>query len=797
MTSRQQFIRVVPVEDSVSGRLRARRRQQFIANYGSNIGENEEARAQASLNALTQRIKEFVLADRTSEVNLVLGRVQSGKTAHMIGTTAWCADHGIGLVTVLSGATTSLMRQTRNRFQSDLGAKEPEAIFVTAALPTLSHKESQAFRDRVCELVRTRKEALDSRQIEPMPVITVLKHPKRVQALAALFEQLTSEVGSGVTALVIDDEADQLSPNSKIQQRKLSNLHAELLRLETSGVRYFLAEYTATPQAVLLNEQDGLLQPRELVTIEPGSSYFGLQDLMDPTFSDNRMIAPGLENSDEFITPKELEDAILQFFVTAQIRRRHPALFFSYMSGSGAPYVPELTSCQMLIHPSGRQKDHEKFARLARECVSRLSNRITSISSYSVSDPAYQSVQAAYSAVCGRLGALATQLSDFISEFDVRDLTTAMSPENCFIKVVNATRNSIGHERRLPVETESWNEFDHWILVGGEILGRGITIPALVCTYFLRNPNQHNFDTAVQQMRFCGYRRSYQPFVTVWAPADLFDLYEVMNEVDETLWVRARRWSNERLDLRSSRPRILYASAASSRLNPARRSVISPLLRDRSLERDVILQTRYLANPLEFRSNCRLVRKLIPPGPTGAEMDRVWREVPDLPHDRLSEMLKSWSTRQQSSEFLHTSELFDDELGRLGLADVPLTLFIRGERVIELADRGCEIKEGFVTFHRSLAIADFDDPEVARRDWESVFRSGQRSLNAKWFDSASNKAYVGETQRNLQRNLGFSSTIAVVEPIALKSSSTAKPVAFGLALALLAPDGYNIRTFGR
>ena len=57
---------------------------------------------------------------------LVLGYVQSGKTANMAATIAKAADAGYRLVIVLAGMTTSLRQQTQIRFEKDLTSRNPE-----------------------------------------------------------------------------------------------------------------------------------------------------------------------------------------------------------------------------------------------------------------------------------------------------------------------------------------------------------------------------------------------------------------------------------------------------------------------------------------------------------------------------------------------------------------------------------------------------------------------------------------------------------------------------------------------
>ena len=91
------------------------------------------------------------------------------------------------------------------------------------------------------------------------------------------------------------------------------------------------------------------------------------------------------------------------------------------------------------------------------------------------------------------------------------------------VKLVNhkERKNLSSQEPLVPITPSQWQDAEAWVLIGGEILGRGLSIPHLAITLFLRNPNNPNFDTAVQQMRFCGYRKSYLPLLQVYAPVDI------------------------------------------------------------------------------------------------------------------------------------------------------------------------------------------------------------------------------------------------------------------------------------
>jgi hypothetical protein len=116
------------------------------------------------------------------------------------------------------------------------------------------------------------------------------------------------------------------------------------------------------------------------------------------------------------------------------------------------------------------------------------------------------------------------------------------------MQVVNSDKNKPGRQGAIPVSKSEWEEFKLWILIGGDILGRGLTIPQLTTTYFLRHPKNPNFDTVSQQMRFCGYRTNYAHFTYLFAENKTFGIFEVMDQIDSAIWRLAKKWDKERLN---------------------------------------------------------------------------------------------------------------------------------------------------------------------------------------------------------------------------------------------------------
>jgi hypothetical protein len=87
-------------------------------------------------------------SSRRSRTGLVMGSVQSGKTASMLGVSALAIDHGVDIVVVLAGTRLSLWRQTYERLvqQLDSGEENAQKIAVSYAHRRASHCQSRCTR---------------------------------------------------------------------------------------------------------------------------------------------------------------------------------------------------------------------------------------------------------------------------------------------------------------------------------------------------------------------------------------------------------------------------------------------------------------------------------------------------------------------------------------------------------------------------------------------------------------------------------------------------------------------------
>ena len=110
----------------------------------------------------------------------------------------------------------------------------------------------------------------------------------------------------------------------------------------------------------------------------------------------------------------------------------------------------------------------------------------------------------------------------------------------------------------LPTDSAGWEAHPIWIVIGGDILGRGLTIPQLVTTYFTRIAQAANEDTVAQQMRFCGYRGTYSHVVTVHAPPDIFASFDYLAQIERVLISSAQDWEEQDKNLLLEEPSLWY-----------------------------------------------------------------------------------------------------------------------------------------------------------------------------------------------------------------------------------------------
>lgn len=766
---------------------------------GGRAEEDHEVFSASVLN-LTSVIDDFMRTSNKELSVLVLGKIQSGKTAHMLGTLAWAVDTKIALTIIFTGVTGDLNDQTVSRLNTSLGSLNP--AFIEVFLVPTSHEstEYEVLRERLEDLIFQRITREHSATGVAMPVLTALKTIPRIETLEYLHRELSDKFGSDIISLFFDDEADQASQNSGASKGEVTAIYRGISKVRKSLVRNVYLAYTATPQAVLLTERYGNLRPDYCVVVPPRSNYFGLNDMTSDAYAGNLVEVSDWQGPSAGLTtiPESLKNCLHQYFWSAAIRFHSPEVFYTE-SDLPKPALKEfISSTQMMIHESSKVRFHSAMHRLVDEEVSSLMDDLKAFQfsqmTNEMRDGFIRELNDSWEKFRERIpGRIAEQLPWALTDALINTYTEVVADNQ--IVVVNADPKKPNKEVDFPIEVPQWQTHKSWICIGGDILGRGLTIPQLLSTYFLRTSKSPNFDTVSQQMRFCGYRKGYQAFTTIWAQSATFMSFQYMQEIESVVWNRAKRWDEERIEINIHIPRVLYASPITANMEPTRKSVRDPNLVDSKVKGEIVFSAAKIMAPQLFRANLGIMRRWIGDVENHLKAVQDWYLVEDLRNEDVYSLLGQWtSDPQEEPKLLGAMELFAADMTALGLAGIPRALFISKD-VLE--------------YPPFRDVRDIEDLVKKTRFFRTIVGIGATLRFSDWVDGVVNNrkladferasvTHIGGTLRKLRDQLQFDSTVLIIEFMrgVQKAEPLDQTVALGLTLTILSPSNYEVRTIG-
>ncbi len=276
-----------------------RRLEDFLLRTLSEKYSEENAhRIVRSIDSATHAIMRSIANPQRNEFNckgLVVGYVQSGKTANFTALIAKAADAGYRLIVVLAGIHNALRRQTQIRLDKELtGIKEVESDEPYIDMPGQLH---DWWRLTSCDQDFKTNTPFRHVAEKGLTILAVVK--KRVSVLNNLIDYLAqapAEQRASIPLLVIDDEADQASidTNANDPDADPQKTNAAIRRLLMLFPRKTYIGYTATPFAnVLIDMNSSLdthgddLYPRDfIVSLPEPEGYFGTSQIFDSALSD-------------------------------------------------------------------------------------------------------------------------------------------------------------------------------------------------------------------------------------------------------------------------------------------------------------------------------------------------------------------------------------------------------------------------------------------------------------------------------------------------------------------------------
>lgn len=527
-----------------------------------------------STHDVVERLTDPIRADIKQTKGLVVGYVQSGKTANFTGVIAKAIDAGYRLIVVMTGTIELLRAQTQRRIDMELmgvenvlAGQDPNDPDVATGLDYQSdedwinrrfveHGDAALDQPGVARIRRVTTHHHDYKSLpQGMSQLRYERHDRTkplnhrdnlfhtdayvvvVKKNSAPLKKLIKDLGplrsmlAELPALLIDDESDLASVNTKDprKSRERTQINRLIRELMEKVPRAQYVGYTATPFAnVFIDPDDATdLFPSDFVLSLPRpEGYMGVQEFHDVDAdwdSTGKSIATSNEkafirdltadpNRDPGGRLRELTEAVDAWVLAGVIK-----LYREAVTGQ------RFRHHTMLVHETTKTAGQDETAAIVR--------KIWETADYRSRDGRLRLKQMFEADYLPVMRARAGE-NPVPATFD--DLTPHLAAAlkkigagmTHPVLIVNSDKQVQENQQALDFDAD-----DVWrILVGGAKLSRGFTVEGLTVSYFRRKAGQA--DTLMQAGRWFGFRRGYADLVRLYIrrddTVDLYDAFEAL-----------------------------------------------------------------------------------------------------------------------------------------------------------------------------------------------------------------------------------------------------------------------------
>jgi hypothetical protein len=613
-----------------------------------------------TLNSVTDEVLDL-LGDPTRPGNwkrrgLVIGDVQSGKTATYTALSCKAGDAGYRLIILLTGTLESLRRQTQERLDEGFvgldssGVLRPKGMTRTVGVGAIdSRRSAGVFTSRDKDFSKSVVNALGFRiGIFNEPILVVVKkHSKILENLENWLKEYNADSHGkiDVPLLLIDDEADNASVNTNalaVDPTKINMRIRSLLQLFT---RSSYIGFTATPFAnIFINPDtdsqmlgDDLFPSDFIYSLEPPTNYMGAISIFGDEPRQN--VLQSITDADELLParhksswlvdalPESLCEAVRAFLITNALRDLRGHL---------------KTHRSMLVNVSRFTAVQDQIAALIS---ADLSKSQLDIRNYSQLDPKLALQNSTISALHE------TAITLFgVSENDWPQLQSALLEAALPVTVKAVNQRTGAASLDYAANREHGLRV---IAVGGNSLSRGLTLEGLSTSYFFRNSQM--YDTLLQMGRWFGYRDGYDDLCRLWLTDEAIQWYSHITIATEELRAEIQRMQRKKatprefgLKVRAHPDSLIVTAQNKMRLAHTIERVIS-------ISTEGLESTRLKTSPAVISANKRAVVRAIKnieasgiARTTSEWGNPIWRGVDQ--HD-VSELLKSFEVHPLNVAF--------------------------------------------------------------------------------------------------------------------------------------------------
>lgn len=542
----------------------------------SNSKWNDQLKNSISINTenLFSKVK-YIQTLVKNPIGLLVGKIQSGKTGNLIGAAAHAIDQGYRLVIIYLSDTYALYEQNMLRVKEAFQTPDDSIVFVDNSSV---NNDLSIFERSIGDIDFHLNQGRSF-------VVCTLKHNKRINNISSVFSQskLINE-----KVLIIDDEGDDISQNTSKQKHKkikddtiFTPNNKAIVDLMSKFKNYVYLSVTATPQAPLLIYKFEQLSPNFCSLIYPGDGYTGLSTFHS---GENPYLIEEIDDYKRLTeqtsgVPKSLKKALIYYLVTGYFRKKiektiNPKFFHSFLIHVDKliikqndiysrvnTYIEKLNSESLLLKKSTKTIEMISIEKLIGEIRNEDSERFPEINEYSDAE-------------------LLTLLMQLLTE----------------VKLV--LLNGEQEVKNLKRTIQGRNFF---IVIGGDMLDRGLTIDGLAVSYFTRESKKSQADTLLQRARWYGYKQDYIRFCKLYTTKHIIDQFEAAYDHENSVWDFLEVYENTQYDLRSIQT---YFQIDTGLLKPTSSAKAKPNIEP--IERWFV-QNYYSLNPLHQEENRQLI----------------------------------------------------------------------------------------------------------------------------------------------------------------------------------------------
>ena len=494
---------------------------------------------------------------------LVLGDVQSGKTANYTAICNKVADAGYRVIIILAGTMENLRQQTQERLDAEFSGRRSEYLLD----PTKREIENTPVgvgrygRDkRIASFTSVTTDfninVLRSNGFSLLgmsdPVLIVVKKNKSV--LNTLIRWLGGNNNTDASGLInlpmllIDDEADNASVNTNKDEVEPTAINDAIRRLLKLFRQASYLGITATPYAnIFINPEtnddmrDDDLFPRDFIySLAPPTNYIGA----DSIFGTDAKYETALEGlyaieMDKFFPFKHKKGHSVTELPPSM---KEALAYFLLINGVRDVRGEYKAHRSMMIHVSRFTDVQNEIRDLATAWVLEVRSALQNYAglpesaSSKISSIGYLMAVWDKHNLAEKAGSVEAPMSwhQFLSEY----LFKAVAPID--VRSVNQQSGA--------TSLDYFNHRDDGlrvIAVGGNSLSRGLTLEGLCASYFYRKSQM--YDTLLQMGRWFGYRPGYDDLFKIWISTEAIDWYGYITAAAEELKLEIAKMKNANL----------------------------------------------------------------------------------------------------------------------------------------------------------------------------------------------------------------------------------------------------------